>query len=151
MEVIPTGFDGLFEIRPKIFEDDRGWFMESFNEDRYVKDLGLTRPFVQDNISSSGLHSLRGLHFQSPPYAQSKLVMVTEGMALDVVVDIRGGSATYGKHYKVILDAEKKNQLFVPRGFAHGFLSLEEGTIFQYKCDNLYNKDHECTLQWNDP
>ncbi len=151
MEVIPTGFKGLVEIRPRVFGDDRGWFMESFNEERYVKELGLTERFVQDNISSSEKHSLRGLHFQSPPYAQSKLVMVTQGSALDIVVDIRKGSTTYGEYFKIVLDSETKNQLFVPRGFAHGFLSLEEGTIFQYKCDNLYNRASECTLKWNDP
>jgi dTDP-4-dehydrorhamnose 3,5-epimerase len=150
MEVISTGFEGLYEIRPRIFEDERGWFMESFNQARYAKELGSIARFVQDNISCSGKHSLRGLHFQAPPFAQSKLVMVTQGKALDIVVDIRPASATYGLHYKVMLDAKSKNQLYVPRGFAHGFVALEDDTHFQYKCDNIYHKDSERTILWSD-
>lgn len=151
MEVIATRFEGLFEIRPQLFSDDRGWFMESFNQERYKNALGLTKDFVQDNISFSDKGSLRGLHFQAPPYAQSKLVMVTLGSVLDVVVDLRTGSRTYGDHFKLILDSKTKNQLYVPQGFAHGFVSLESGTQFQYKCDNIYNKESEYTLSWNDP
>ena len=150
MEVIRTEFEGLFEIRPRVFEDDRGWFMESFNQERYLNELGNIEPFVQDNISCSGKHSLRGLHFQAPPFAQSKLVMVTQGKALDVVVDLRQSSATYGLHYKVVLDAKLKNQLYVPRGFAHGFVALEDNTYFQYKCDNVYHKNSERTILWSD-
>lgn len=151
MEVIQTGIDGLVEFRPRIFGDDRGWFLETFNENKYTDHLPAGTRFIQDNLSFSNKGVLRGLHFQDPPFAQAKLVSVIQGKVLDIAVDLRKDSKTYGKSYAVILDSESKNQLFVPRGFAHGFSSLEDGTIFAYKCDNIYAKDHERTIQWNDP
>lgn len=150
MEVIQSGIEGLVEIRPRIFGDQRGWFMESFNQKRYEEHIHLAEPFVQDNISSSEKGILRGLHFQKPPFAQAKLVMVLKGKALDVALDLRRSSPTYGKHFKVILDAQAKNQLFIPRGFAHGFVALEDETLFAYKCDNVYSQESEMTLKWDD-
>jgi len=150
MEVIETGLEGLVELQPRVFNDDRGWFMETYNESRYKGLIADYHPFVQDNLSQSAVHTLRGIHFQSPPFAQSKLVMVLNGRALDVAVDLRKDSPTYGEHRTVILDSNTKNQLYIPRGFGHGFLALEEGTQFYYKCDNVYNKESEMTLSWND-
>jgi dTDP-4-dehydrorhamnose 3,5-epimerase len=150
MEVIQTGIKDLVEIHPKIFGDGRGWFLETFNQDKYHLALPPRTLFVQDNLSYSNKGVLRGLHFQEPPFAQAKLVFVIQGRVLDIAVDLRRSSETYGKVFSVILDAKSKNQLFVPRGFAHGFSCLEDETIFSYKCDNLYSKEHERTLQWND-
>lgn len=149
MELKETGIDGLVEIFPKVFGDDRGWFLETFNQKRYMDLIGQTQ-FIQDNLSCSIKGVVRGLHFQAPPFSQAKLVSVLQGKVLDVVVDLRRSSKTYGSVFSTILDGEKKNQLFIPRGFAHGFSSLEDQTIFHYKCDNIYSKDSERTLQWND-
>jgi dTDP-4-dehydrorhamnose 3,5-epimerase len=151
MEVIQTGIKDLVEIHPKIFGDARGWFLETFNQDKYHTALPPKTAFVQDNLSYSNKGVLRGLHFQEPPFAQAKLVSVIQGRVLDIAVDLRKSSETYGKIFSVVLDAKSKNQLFVPRGFAHGFSCLEDETIFAYKCDNMYSKAHERTIQWNDP
>jgi len=149
MQVQKTGFEGLLILQPKIFKDDRGAFQESWNATTF-KQLGLPITFVQDNQSVSHKNVLRGLHFQHPPYAQGKLVRVTRGRALDVVVDLRKDSKTFKKHYKIELSDEKANMLWVPAGFAHGFVALENDTVFQYKCDALYNPQTEDCLLWND-
>jgi dTDP-4-dehydrorhamnose 3,5-epimerase len=151
METIATAFEGLIELRPKVFADDRGWFVETYKQSSYLTSLRPGDHFSQDNLSCSSKGVLRGLHFQSPPYAQSKLVTVIHGKALDVVVDLRKSSATFGQHFAIVLDSKIKNQLFVPRGFAHGFIALEEDTFLLYKCDNEYNSDSETTLLWKDP
>lgn len=137
-------------LRPRLFQDDRGYFMESFNRSVF-EELGLTAPFVQDNESQSEKGVLRGLHFQHPPFAQAKLVRVIKGAALDVVVDIRKSSPTFGQHRTFILDDINKDLLFIPEGFAHGFLALETPTLFSYKCSNFYCKEAEDGLRWNDP
>lgn len=142
--------NGPVVITPTIFGDDRGYFFESFNDKKFREKVCNTT-FVQDNESKSCKGVLRGLHFQKPPYAQAKLVRVVKGAVLDVVVDIRKNSPNYGKHYKVELTADNHLQFFVPRGFAHGFVALEDDTIFQYKCDNLYNKESEGAVAYNDP
>lgn len=136
-------------INPRVFEDSRGYFFESYNE-RLLKEAGLDTRFVQDNQSLSQKNVLRGLHFQAPPHAQGKLVRVIKGAVLDVVVDIRKGSPTYGKHFSIELNEKNKTMLWVPEGFAHGFLTLEDDTIFYYKCNNYYNKDSEGCVKWND-
>jgi dTDP-4-dehydrorhamnose 3,5-epimerase len=148
-EVIPTPFEGLFFLRFPVFFDDRGYFTETYNRTA-LQEIGISHDFVQDNISLSKKNVLRGLHFQSPPHAQAKLVRVVSGRVLDVVVDIRSKSATYGQHFQCELTADNK-QLYIPEGFAHGFLSLEENTTVAYKCSNTYNKNSECGLPWNDP
>ncbi|MFC5271162.1 dTDP-4-dehydrorhamnose 3,5-epimerase [Adhaeribacter terreus] len=150
MEYKEHHLKGVIEYTPKKFGDERGWFMESYNRQALEK-LGVNVAFVQDNQSFSVKNVLRGLHFQKPPFAQAKLVRVLSGKALDVVVDIRKGSPTYGQHLKVVLDAEQSNQLFIPAGFAHGFLTLEDNTTFFYKCSDYYNKESEGGLLWNDP
>ena len=150
MQVQETGFEGLLILQPRVFNDDRGAFWESWNETTY-KNLGLDISFVQDNQSVSHKNVLRGLHFQKPPHAQGKLVRVTRGKALDVVVDLREGSETFGKHFKLKLSSEKANMLWIPAGFAHGFVALENNTVFQYKCDALYNPKSEDCLIWNAP
>ena len=149
MQVQKTSFEGLLILQPKIFKDDRGAFQESWNATTF-KQLGLPITFVQDNQSVSHKNVLRGLHFQHPPHAQGKLVRVTRGRALDVVVDLRKDSKTFKKHYKIELSDEKANMLWVPAGFAHGFVALENDTVFQYKCDALYNPQTEDCLLWND-
>ena len=149
MQVQKTGFEGLLILQPKIFKDDRGAFQESWNATTF-KQLGLPITFVQDNQSVSNKNVLRGLHFQYPPHVQGKLVRVTRGRALDVVVDLRKDSKTFKKHYKIELSDEKANMLWVPAGFAHGFVALENDTVFQYKCDALYNPKTEDCLLWND-
>jgi dTDP-4-dehydrorhamnose 3,5-epimerase len=149
MQVTPTPFDGLFIIQPKIFADERGYFFESYNFHTISKFIEQPQ-FVQDNQSLSQKNVLRGLHFQNPPHSQIKLVQVVKGAVLDVVVDIRKESKTYGKHFKIVLDEKNKTQLWVPEGFAHGFCTLEDNTIFQYKCSKLYNKDSEDSVMWND-
>ena len=149
MEVIETGFEGLYEIKPRVFGDQRGYFFESYRES-VLKDLGLEVNFVQDNQSFSVKGTLRGLHFQRPPFAQAKLVRVVAGKVLDVVLDIRPDSPTYGKHYSLVLDAEVNNMLYVPEGFAHGFAALED-SIFFYKCTQYYDKPSEGGILWNDP
>ncbi len=149
MEIEEKEIKGLIEIFPKVFGDQRGFFLETFNESRYNEVLKNIQ-FVQDNFSSSNKGVLRGLHFQNPPYSQGKLVQVITGSALDVAVDLRKDSDTYGQHVKVILSSEKRNQFWIPEGFAHGFLALEDNTIFSYKCTNYYNPQSEVTILWND-
>jgi dTDP-4-dehydrorhamnose 3,5-epimerase len=150
MKIELTNIKDLFLILPDVFPDDRGYFFESFQKEKFTK-LGISADFVQDNESSSAKGVLRGLHFQSPPYAQGKLVRVVRGSALDVAVDLRKSSTTYGKWESVILSADNKTMLWIPEGFAHGFLTLEDYTIFQYKCTNFYNRESECGIIWNDP
>jgi dTDP-4-dehydrorhamnose 3,5-epimerase len=148
MQIKKTFIDGLFEIQPAIFEDERGFFFESYHFQRLTPYLKTTN-FVQDNQSFSRKGVLRGLHFQNPPYAQGKLVRVITGRALDVAVDLRKNSATFGQSYQVILDSSLQNMLYIPEGFAHGFLALEDATFF-YKCTNYYHKDSESGIVWND-
>lgn len=150
MPFIETGFDGLKVFEPRVFADSRGYFFESFNQKTF-NEAGIDAVFVQDNESKSGYGVLRGLHYQLNPFAQAKLVRVVEGCVLDVVVDIRKGSPTFGKHFAVELTADNKKQLFIPRGFAHGFSVLSETCIFQYKCDNYYSKESEGGIAFNDP
>lgn len=151
MEVIKTEIDGVVIIEPKIFGDERGYFFESFNAAEFARKVGVNTVFMQDNESKSKYGVLRGLHFQKGEFAQSKLVRVVEGRVIDVAVDIRRGSPTFGKHVAVELSKENKRQLFIPRGFAHGFAVLSEEAVFQYKCDNLYAPEHEGAIAWNDP
>ena len=149
-ECFQTPIEGLKLIKPAVFSDQRGYFTESYNQSDF-SDLGITDKFVQDNRSLSAKGALRGMHFQKPPFAQAKLVLVISGSVLDVVVDIRKNSKTYGQHYSVVLSAENFLQLYIPEGFAHGFLTLEDNTIFLYKCSNYYSKQSEDGLLWNDP
>ena len=139
MEVIKTEIDGVVIIEPRIFKDDRGYFYESFSQREFEEKVCQTT-FVQDNQSKSSYGVLRGLHFQKPPYCQSKLVRCIKGAVLDVAVDLRKGSPTFGKYVAVELSEDNHRQFFVPRGFAHGFAVLTEEAVFQYKCDNFYNK-----------
>jgi len=150
MKIIETPLKGLYIIEPKVFKDERGYFYESYNQ-KMFQNAGITDIFVQDNQSLSQKNVIRGLHFQSPPYAQAKLVRVIRGAVLDVVVDIRKNSPTYGKHYAIELSEENFLMLYIPIGFAHGFATLEDNTIFAYKCSNFYNKESEDTILWNDP
>ncbi len=145
-----TNLEGILLVRPTVFEDKRGYFFESFNADTFNR-AGITDNFVQDNQSMSDKGVLRGLHFQRDPYGQGKLVRVLQGSVLDVAVDIRKNSPTYGMHYKHILSAENKLMLWIPTGFAHGFLTLEDKTVFFYKCTSFYNKASEAAIRWNDP
>ncbi|MFN8699479.1 MAG: dTDP-4-dehydrorhamnose 3,5-epimerase [Flavobacteriales bacterium] len=151
MKIERTPFEGLLIIQPDVFGDDRGWFFESFSEAKFRIETGLNITFVQDNESMSQKGVVRGLHFQVSPKAQAKLIRVSRGRVMDVVVDLRRTQPTYGKHFAIELSAEKHNQLFVPEGFAHGFAVLEDDTLFTYKCSNYYSKDHERALRWNDP
>jgi len=144
-----TFIAGLLVIKPKVFEDERGYFFESYNE-QLLEEAGLHAKFVQDNQSMSQKNVLRGLHFQAPPFAQGKLVRVIKGAALDVVADIRKNSPTYGKCFSIELNEQNKTMLWVPEGFAHGFLTLHNNTIFYYKCTNYYNKNSEGSVLWND-
>ena len=148
MQVIDTILEGVKIIVPKVFRDDRGYFFESFNDKEFRESVCDTT-FVQDNQSKSCKGTLRGLHWQAPPFAQSKLVRVTKGAVIDVAVDVRVGSSTFGKHVSVKLSDENNFQLFIPRGFAHGFIALTDDVIFQYKCDNLYNKESERAVRWD--
>jgi dTDP-4-dehydrorhamnose 3,5-epimerase len=150
MEFNPTSIDGLLLIKPDVFGDDRGYFFESFNRGKFLG-AGLDLDFVQDNESKSKKGVLRGLHFQAPPFDQGKLVRVIRGSVIDVAVDIRRGSPSYGKWESVMLTAENKWMFWVPAGFAHGFVTLEDDTVFCYKCTNLYNKASEGSIRWNDP
>ncbi len=150
MPFIETPFPGLKVFEPKIFRDDRGYFYESFNE-RVFKDAGINETFVQDNQSFSNKGTLRGLHYQLEPHAQAKLVRVIQGEVLDVVVDLRKGSPTFGKSYGVKLSGENHLQLYIPRGFAHGYAVLSDTALFFYKCDSLYNKAQERGILFNDP
>jgi len=151
MKAVATEFKDFFILEPTVFEDDRGYFMESFNKKVFQEITGLDYDFVQDNESLSGKDILRGLHFQVAPYVQGKLIRVVRGAVLDVCVDIRRNSTTFGKHIKVELSESNKRSLFIPPGFAHGFVTLEKNTLFQYKCTEYYHKPSERTLQWNDP
>lgn len=149
MKVEFFSIKGLVKFIPKRFEDHRGYFMENFNKGRYH--AYLPHEFVQDNISQSRQGVLRGLHFQVPPYAQGKLVQVIRGKVLDVAVDLRPNSPTFGQHEIIEISEENGIQFFIPEGFAHGFIALEDHTIFSYKCTNCYSSEHERTLLWNDP
>ena len=150
MDVIRTAIDEVVIIEPKVFGDHRGYFFESFSERDFCENVRQVR-FVQDNESKSSYGVLRGLHFQKPPYAQSKLVRVVKGSVLDVAVDIRRGSPTFGQHVAVELTEDNHRQLFIPRGFAHGFAVLSDEVIFQYKCDNFYAPQAEGAIAWDDP
>lgn len=150
MTITETKLPGLLVIDPKVFGDERGYFFESFNR-RAFESAGLPADFLQDNESKSAKGVLRGLHFQHPPYEQGKLVRVARGAAIDVSVDIRKSSSTYGKWEAIELSGQNKRMLWIPPGFAHGFLSLEDDTIFIYKCTNVYNRDSEDAIIWNDP
>jgi dTDP-4-dehydrorhamnose 3,5-epimerase len=150
MEIIKTPIDGLLVIKPQVFSDERGYFFESYNKQKF-QEAGISEELVQDNQSLSKKGVLRGLHWQNPPFTQGKLVRVIKGAVLDVAVDLRQDSATYGQHYKIELSEENKTMFWLPAGFAHGFLALADDTIFFYKCTNLYNKESEDSLIWNDP
>jgi dTDP-4-dehydrorhamnose 3,5-epimerase len=145
----PIPISGLILFLPNIFKDDRGYFFESYNYET-CKKLGIADVFVQDNQSCSKKNVIRGLHFQVPPFAQAKLVRVITGAVLDIVVDVRKKSSTYGQHFSVVLSEENQRQLYIPVGFAHGFAALEENTIFAYKCSNIYHKDSENCIFFND-
>lgn len=150
MEVIKTDIEGVVIIEPKIFGDSRGYFYESYSQRDFEEKVGREN-FVQDNQSFSHYGVLRGLHFQNPPYTQSKLVRVIHGKVVDVAVDIRKGSPTYGKYVAVELTGENHRQFFIPKGFAHGFVVLSETALFQYKCDEFYHPEAEGAIMWNDP
>ena len=150
MEVFKTPIEGLLVIEPKVFRDARGYFIETYNEQRY-REAGVDATFVQDNKSCSTYGVVRGLHFQRPPYTQAKLVSCAEGRVLDVAVDIRKNSPTFGKYVAVELSDENKRQLFIPRGFLHGFSVLSETAVFAYKCDNLYAPHAEFGIRFDDP
>ena len=149
MEIIKNPIEGLLIINPTIFEDDRGYFFESWSEESFAKN-GLDLDFVQDNQSLSSKGVLRGLPFQNPPFAQGKLVRVIKGAVLDIVVDIRKESATYGQHFSIELNEENKTIFWIPPGFAHGFITLEDDTIVTYKCTGVYNSASEEALLWSD-
>lgn len=146
----PTPIKDLVVFEPKVWRDDRGYFYESYNK-KVFEEAGVPTEFVQDNQALSTMGVLRGLHYQLPPFAQAKLVRVIQGEVLDVAVDIREGSATYGQWYSIRLSAENKKQLFVPRGFAHGYVVLSDTAVFAYKCDNFYAKSHDAGVLYNDP
>ncbi len=150
MEIITTDFEGLFVLKPKVFQDKRGYFYESYNQDLF-KQNNITTNFIQDNQSLSNKGIIRGLHFQNPPHAQMKLVRVIKGAVLDVVVDIRKNSKTYGQHFSIELNEENFLMLYIPVGFAHGFATLKDDTIFSYKCSETYHPESEGGLTWNDP
>lgn len=149
MKFTPLELPGLLLIEPRQFSDERGYFFESYQQELFARN-GIHFAFVQDNQSLSKRNVLRGLHFQAPPYEQGKLVRVIKGSALDVIVDIRNGSPTFGKHITVLLNEENHFMLWIPPGFAHGFLSLTNDTIFYYKCTNYYNRESEGGILWND-
>ena len=149
MRVIKTPIDGLLVLQPNVFEDERGSFFEGWNKQRF-KDMGIDLDFVQDNQSLSKKGVLRGLHFQNPPFSQGKLVRVIKGRVLDVAVDIRKESSTYGEHFSIELSEENKTIFWLPPGFAHGFVALVDDTIFSYKCTNFYNEESEGSLLWCD-
>ncbi len=150
MKFTPLPIPGLFLIEARIFEDSRGHFFESYRSDLFAKN-GIPDRFVQDNESKSSIGVLRGLHFQIEPHAQAKLVRVLKGKVFDVALDIRPASPTFGKHFSMILDSAKKQMLYLPAGFAHGFCTLEEGTEFLYKVSDFYSPEHERGILWNDP
>jgi len=149
MKFTSTEIPGLMMIEPRVFGDDRGYFYESYHRDKFQEN-GIDYIFEQDNISKSSRGVLRGLHFQEPPYEQGKLIKVFSGAVLDVAVDIRKNSPTYGKHCSVRITAENKLMFWIPPGFAHGFVALEDNTVFSYKCTNVYNKESENSIRWDD-
>lgn len=151
MVITECKIKGLFIIEPRLFEDSRGMFYETFNEKIFNEKTGLNISFCQDNESISKKNVLRGLHFQNPPYAQGKLVRVVAGRVLDIAVDIRKSSPTYGQYELIELSDKNKLQFYIPPGFAHGFVALEDNSIFSYKCTNYYSPVSERTIQWNDP
>jgi dTDP-4-dehydrorhamnose 3,5-epimerase len=150
MPFVPAHIPGLLVFEPKVFEDNRGYFFESYNEGNF-REQGIETRFVQDNESSSQYGVIRGLHYQLNPHAQAKLIRVLEGKILDVVVDIRRGSPSFGNIFSLELTAENKKQLFIPAGFAHGFAVLSEKAVIIYKCDNFYNKESEAGIRFDDP
>jgi len=151
MELVEKVFDAVLVIQPQVFKDNRGYFFESFSYQK-IESIGLDAKFIQDNESlSTEKGVLRGLHFQNSPHAQGKLIRVIKGAVLDVAVDIRKNSKTYGEHFAIELNEENKTMLYIPPGFAHGFVTLENNTIFNYKCTNYYNKSAEDGILWNDP
>lgn len=150
MEVIKTDIEGLLVLEPRVFGDSRGYFFESFNVRTFEEAVGNVT-FVQDNESKSSYGVVRGLHFQKPPHAQAKLVRVVKGKVLDVAVDLRKESPTFGKHVAVELSEDNHRQMFIPRGFAHGFSVLSDEVVFQYKCDNYYAPESEGAIAWDDP
>lgn len=150
MRLVETNIPDLFIIEPKVFGDSRGYFLESYNQ-KVLSENGINVTFIQDNESKSNKNVLRGLHYQLAPYAQTKLIRVIDGYILDVVVDIRTGSPTFGKHFSIELSGENKNQLFIPKGFAHGFSVLSDSAIVNYKCDVFYQPDAERGILYNDP
>ena len=149
MDIRETGIEGLIEIMPNVLHDDRGWFLESYNKDTF-NSLNLKFNFVQDNLSFSKAGVLRGLHFQQKPFEQGKLVKVIKGEVLDVAVDIRPDSPTFGQHYKVLLTPEKQNMFYLPEGFAHGFVAVKDSYLF-YKCTKTYHKDYDIGIAFDDP
>jgi dTDP-4-dehydrorhamnose 3,5-epimerase len=151
MKIIKTEVEGVVILEPKVFGDDRGYFTETFRQDKFEEAIGYKVNFIQDNESKSSFGVLRGLHYQLPPFSQSKLVRVIIGSVIDVAVDIRKGSPTFGKHIAVELSGENKRQLFVPRGFAHGFVVTSETAIFTYKVDNYYALEYDRGIAYNDP
>jgi len=151
MTITPTALPEVLLIQPKKFEDKRGWFVESFRKDLLEKAVGHTLNFCQDNLAESSSGVIRGLHYQMPPHAQSKLVSVPQGEVLDVVVDIRKGSPRFGKHLAIELSSENQKQLFIPRGFAHGYACLSQMALLSYKVDSYYNKTAEASISFDDP
>ena len=149
MEIVKTSIEGLVVIEPRVFEDERGYFMESYKES-FIKKNFPNINFIQDNESKSNYGVLRGLHFQKAPFEQTKLVRVVDGEVLDVAVDLRKNSPTYGKWESILLSGENKKQFFIPKGFAHGFVVLSEKAIFSYKVDNVYNKDSDSGIKYDD-
>ncbi|MDY3978905.1 MAG: dTDP-4-dehydrorhamnose 3,5-epimerase [Tidjanibacter sp.] len=151
MNIIKTEIEGVLIIEPKVFGDERGYFFESYNAEQFARQTGLDITFVQDNESKSSYGVLRGLHYQLPPYAQSKLVRCVRGRVVDYAVDIRKNSPTFGRYVCCELTEENHRQFFLPRGMAHGFVVLSPEALFQYKCDNLYHPESEGAIAWNDP
>lgn len=150
MEILNTEIPGLLIVKPDVFTDQRGYFFESYNQDKFSQ-LGIPDHFVQDNESRSSKNVLRGMHFQREPFAQGKLVRVVTGAVLDVAVDLRPHSPTFGKWASIELTGDNKLMYWIPAGFAHGFLTLQDNTVFTYKCSGVYKKEAECSIRWNDP
>ena len=150
MEIIKSAIPDVLIIKPDVFQDERGYFFESFNEEKF-RAYGIDAKFIQDNESKSQKGVLRGLHFQNPPYAQGKLVRVMKGSVLDVAVDLRRESPYFGKWVSIVLSESNKWMYWIPEGFAHGFMTLEDNTVFFYKCTHFYNKSSEGSIRWNDP
>jgi len=151
MKVASTFIEGVFIIEPKVYTDNRGFFYEFFNQQRFEQQAGLKVQFIQDNLAKSHKGVLRGFHFQKQPYEQAKLVSVIKGSVLDVIIDLRKNSKTFGQHLSIELNETNKKQLFIPRGFAHAYLSLEDNTLFCYKIDNIYHPESEAGIKFDDP